>query len=238
MKNNILITGASSGIGLSTFHSIDQSRYENIILVDKNPILVESEKVIVFQCDISSEQDVSALFKKLKDREIKINHLVNSAGVPGPNKPFLSSTVSEFDTIISTNLRGTFLILKYSLEVMEKLNFGKVVNISSVLASCGMSGSSYYSASKAGIVALTKSLAIEFAQKNIQINTVSPGGVDTNLISDLKERIGLNNLAAIHPVKRIAQPEEIAKFISFILDNNTSFMTGSELFIDGGYSAQ
>jgi NAD(P)-dependent dehydrogenase (short-subunit alcohol dehydrogenase family) len=129
-------------------------------------------------------------------------------------------------------------MMREELKVMEANNTGKILNVTSVLASCGMKGSSYYSASKAGIVAMSKSLAIEYAEKNIQINCISPGGVDTNLISDLKRRIGVDTLKAIHPVKRIATAEEIATYVKFIMENDTSFMTGSELMVDGGYSAQ
>ncbi len=239
MKNNILITGAASGIGKATFESLNIDLYDKIILTDINSIEVSQENVLALKCDISNESDVNSLFETLKEKKITINKAVNAAGMPGPNKPLVQSTVEEFDKIISVNLRGTFIMMKKELEVMSKNGSGSIINIASVLASCGMAGSSYYSASKAGIVALTKSLAIEYAEKNIQINCVSPGGVDTNLISDLKKRMGsAAALEQIHPVKRIATAEEIATYIKFLLENNTSFMTGSEIFIDGGYSAQ
>lgn len=239
MRNNILITGAASGIGKATFESLNKDLYESIVLTDINPIEVDHEKVIAVKCDISKEDEVKQLFDELKTKGIQINMAVNAAGMPGPNKPLATSTIEEFDRIINVNLRGTFMMMKSELEEMTKVENGKIINIASVLASCGMSGSSYYSASKAGIVALTKSLAIEYAQKNIQINCISPGGVDTNLISDLKKRMGSTAaLEQIHPVKRIATADEIATYIKFILENKTSFMTGSELFVDGGYSAQ
>lgn len=239
MKKNIIITGAASGIGKATFESLNHDLYENIILVDVNPIEIENHKVIALNCDISKEAEVDKVFNELRARDITITHAVNGAGMPGPNKPLIMSTIEEFDRIISVNLRGTFMMMRKELEDMMKAGNGKIVNIASVLASCGMAGSSYYSASKAGIIALTKSLAIEYAQKNIQINCVSPGGVDTNLISDLKHRMGnITALEQIHPVKRIASADEIAIYIKFIIENDTSFMTGSELFVDGGYSAQ
>ncbi|MAX67063.1 MAG: hypothetical protein CME66_09030 [Halobacteriovoraceae bacterium] len=239
MKRNILITGAASGIGKATFEALNKDLFENIILTDINPIEVDDKKVTAIKCDISNSNEIEKLFAELHKNNIKISDAVNAAGMPGPNKPLAMSTVEEFDRIISVNLRGTFIMMKHELEDMTLLGTGKIVNIASVLASCGMAGSSYYSASKAGIVALTKSLAIEYAQKNIQINCISPGGVDTNLISDLKKRMGsASALEQIHPVKRIATADEIATYIKFILENNTSFMTGSELFVDGGYSAQ
>lgn len=239
MKRNILITGAASGIGKATFEALNKDLFENIILTDINPIEVDDKKVTAIKCDISNFNEIEKLFAELHKSNIKISDAVNAAGMPGPNKPLAMSTIEEFDRIISVNLRGTFIMMKHELEDMTLLGTGKIVNIASVLASCGMAGSSYYSASKAGIVALTKSLAIEYAQKNIQINCISPGGVDTNLISDLKKRMGsAAALEQIHPVKRIATADEIATYIKFILENNTSFMTGSELFVDGGYSAQ
>lgn len=236
---NLIITGAASGIGRACYESIDKTLYSNIILLDINPIEVQETNVHTQKCNISCLSEVDALFKQNRDKGIFVTDAINAAGIPGPNKPLSMSSVEEFDKIINVNLRGTFLMLKHELEDMNKSQMGKIVNIASVLASCGMAGSSYYAASKAGIVALTKSLAIEYAQKNIQINCVSPGGVDTNLISDLKKRMGsATALEQIHPVKRIASAREIAVFVKFILENETSFMTGSELFVDGGYSAQ
>jgi 3-oxoacyl-[acyl-carrier protein] reductase len=237
---NLLITGASNGIGKAFYDIIDKDLFNKIILVDvnQNEQLTNSEKIQFYKCDISISAQVNNLFNELDDQKILISDAVNCAGVPGPNKPFNQSSIEEFDRIININLRGLFLMLRGELNHMEKLNFGKIINIASVLASCGMKGSSYYSASKAGIVGMTKSLAIEYAEKNIQINCISPGGVDTNLIDSLKNRVGLKALENIHPVKRIAQPLEIAIYLKFMIENNTSFMTGSEIFIDGGYSAQ
>lgn len=237
--NNIVITGAATGIGRAVFESLNKELFQNIVLVDIAPVEVQGPNTHVFKCDVSREEEVEATFENIKKLDIKLTHAVNAAGVPGPNKPLSMSTVSEFDRIIGINLRGTFMSMKKELEAMTQAGTGKIVNIASVLASCGMAGSSYYAASKAGIVALTKSLAIEYAEKNIQINCVSPGGVNTNLISDLKKRMGgVGPLESIHPVKRIATAKEIATYIKFILENDTSFMTGTELFIDGGYSAQ
>lgn len=238
MSKNLLITGAASGIGKASFNAINKDGFDNIILVDIDPIEVTTPNTFAYQCDISNQKEVSELFKNLRSKDLYISCAINAAGVPGPNKPFVSSTIDEFDRIIGINLRGTFMMMKYQLEDMTKLKAGKVINIASVLASCGMSGSSYYSASKAGIVALTKSLAIEYAEKNIQINCISPGGVDTNFVAKLKERIGIETLNNIHPTKKIADADEIAVYIKFLVENATSFMTGSEIFIDGGYSAQ
>jgi NAD(P)-dependent dehydrogenase (short-subunit alcohol dehydrogenase family) len=238
MNKTILITGAASGIGKATFEALNPDYFQNIILIDREPVEVTSANVFAFKCDISNSQEVEATFKQIQEKGLKITHAFNAAGMPGPNKPFNMSSIEEFDKIIAVNLRGTFLMMREELKVMEQNNFGKILNVTSVLASCGMKGSSYYSASKAGIVAMSKSLAIEYAEKNIQINCISPGGVDTNLISDLKRRIGVDTLKAIHPVKRIATSEEIATYVKFIMENDTSFMTGSELMVDGGYSAQ
>jgi NAD(P)-dependent dehydrogenase (short-subunit alcohol dehydrogenase family) len=238
MKRIILISGAASGIGKAVFEAINLDYFERVILIDRDPIEVTKPNVYAYKCDISNEAEVAATFKTINDKGLKITHAFNAAGMPGPNKPFNMSSIEEFDKIIAVNLRGTFLMMREELKVMEANNNGKILNVTSVLASCGMKGSSYYSASKAGIVAMSKSLAIEYAEKNIQINCISPGGVDTNLISDLKRRIGVDTLKAIHPVKRIATAQEIATYVKFIMENDTSFMTGSELMVDGGYSAQ
>jgi 3-oxoacyl-[acyl-carrier protein] reductase len=235
---NIMISGAASGIAQAYVKMMNYDLFDNIVLVDKANIEFSHPKVLKYKCNIALDGEVHSLFADLYSKNILINFAVNAAGVPGPNKSFESSTVADFDRIMQVNLRGTYLMLDQQIKHMLENKSGKVLNITSVLASCGMCGSSFYSASKAAIVAMSKSLAIEYAEKNITINCLSPGGVDTPLIDDLKQRIGLKTLAGIHPVKRIATPNEIANYMKFIIEQDTSFMTGAELIVDGGYSAQ
>ncbi len=236
--NNLLITGSSRGIGRSVFETTDKSLYSNIILLDKNEITSENNQEMSFKCDITNQDEVENIFKLLERKGILITHAVNCAGIPGPSKTFHETSVEDFDKVINVNLRGTFIMLKNQIDHMFKAKKGKIVNIASVLGSCGLEGSAPYGSTKAGIVSLTKHLAIEYAQKNISINCISPGGVDTDLILDLKNTIGIKSLESIHPVKRIATPDEIAIYVKFLLEKATSFMTGSEIFIDGGYSAK
>lgn len=134
MKNNILITGAASGIGRATYEALNKDLYENIVLADINPIEAENNKVIAIKCDISKEDDITSLFKELHTKDIFINMAVNAAGIPGPNKPLNMSSIEEFDRIISVNLRGTFISMKNELEDMTKIGNGKIINIASVLA--------------------------------------------------------------------------------------------------------
>ncbi|WP_298773354.1 SDR family oxidoreductase [uncultured Shewanella sp.] len=235
---NILISGAASGIGRSTYNAINHDIYSNIILVDKMNIDLNDRSVICYQCDISNENDVIAIFEDLKSRRIAISHAVNAAGVPGPNKPFSATKIADFDKVIGTNLRGTALMMMHEIAMMDRLGGGRIVNIASVLARCGLAGSSAYAASKAAVVALSKSLAIEYAQKNIQINTLSPGAVDTNFLTLLKQRVGKDYIENMQPVKRMSTPDEIAQYITFIIESDTSFLTGVDIPIDGGYSAQ
>jgi NAD(P)-dependent dehydrogenase (short-subunit alcohol dehydrogenase family) len=238
--NNILISGAANGIGKATFHAITKENYDYIILVDKAPISIKDSELNVFayQCDISNEEQVKSVFKDLKEKNIKISHAVNAAGVPGPNKPFSATKVSDFDKVMNINFRGTMIMLREEIAIMSEVGKGRIINIASILASCGMAGSSSYAASKAAIIALSKTLAIEYADQNIQINTISPGAVDTDFLGLLKKRIGKENIANIHPVKRVASPDEIAQYIKFIMESDTSFLTGVDIPIDGGYSAQ
>jgi len=235
---NIMITGASNGIGKATFDAIDKDLFDNIILIDKKNSDYCDEKTTSILCDIAKEEDVKRVFNFLDDKGIVITHAVNCAGVTGPSKTFSESTLEEFDKVMNVNLRGTFMMLKSQLEHMNKAMQGRIVNITSVLGSCAIAGGSQYGASKAGIIALTKHLAIEYAQKNILINCISPGGVDTDLIDDLRNSLGVEVLAQMHPVKRIATPDEIANYIKFMIETATTFQTGTEIFIDGGYSAQ
>ena len=236
--NNILISGAASGIGLASYKAITKSLFKNVILLDKDEIQVNENCVLNYQCDITNESEVKAIFDDLNSKGIQVSHAVNAAGIPGPNKPFSATKVADFDKVMDVNFRGTMIMMRQQISMMEKIGNGRIVNIASVLARCGMAGSSSYAASKAAIIALSKTLAIEYAQKNIQINTLSPGAVDTNFLSLLKNRIGEKNIAEIHPVKRVSSPDEIAQYIKFIIESDTSFLTGVDIPIDGGYSAQ
>ncbi|AQS38624.1 dehydrogenase of unknown specificity, short-chain alcohol dehydrogenase like [Shewanella psychrophila] len=235
---SILISGAANGIGKSTYQAINKDIYSNIILVDKEVIGFAEMGVLTYQCDISNEVEVKAVFDDLKAKQINISHAVNAAGIPGPNIPFSATEIGDFDKVMNINFRGTTLMMMNEIDMMNSIGGGRIVNIASVLAQCGLAGSSAYSASKAAIVALSKSLAIEYAERNIQINTLSPGAVDTNFLTLLKRRVGEENIAEIHPVKRVSSPDEIAQYIKFIIESDTSFLTGVDIPIDGGYSAR
>lgn len=236
---NIIITGAASGIGKAAYEAINKGLYENIILLDKDEINVGCSKTKTYQADVSNEDEIRAIFKDLESKDILINYALNAAGVPGPNRPFSVTRMSDFKKIMDINFMGTMISMKYELKMMEKVGNGRIINLASVLARCGMTGSSSYAASKGAIVSASKCLAIEYAEKNIQINTLSPGAVDTNFLNLLKERMGgVESLNAIHPVKRVATAREIAPYITFILESDTSFLTGVDIPIDGGYSAQ
>lgn len=235
---NILITGAAKGIGRAFFKSLDPNNYENIVLMDRSEMEIQQDNIVVLNCDISEIKQVKKSFEILKSKNIKINIAVNCAGVPGPNRPFLNTKIEDLERVMDINFKGTFNILQEVIKDMTELGQGKILTIASVLARCGMSGSSTYSASKAAIIALSRSLAIEFAEQNIQINTISPGAVDTDFLGLLKKRVGLDTLKSIHPIKKISTAEEIAKYIKFIIEESTSFMTGVDIPIDGGYSAQ
>lgn len=235
---NLLITGAANGIGNAVAQSIDQSLFRNIVLVDHSPI-DGLEGILTYQVDITSEDQVNKLFLELENKDILITDAVNAAGIPGANRPFALTKISDFENVMNVNFFGNVKMMMQELRMMEMARKGRVINIASVLARCGMTGSSSYAASKGALVALTKSLAIEYAQKNIQLNTLSPGAVDTNFIGLLKKRMGgVDSLADIHPVKRVSTPSEIAQYINFLLEKDTSFLTGVDIPIDGGYSAQ
>ena len=166
---NIIITGAASGIGKAAYEAINKDLYQTIILVDKDQISVDCDKTKAYQVDVSSEDEMKAVFKDLESKDILINYALNAAGVPGPNRPFSVTRISDFKKIMDINFMGTMISMKYELKMMEKVGNGRIINLASVLARCGMTGSSSYAASKGAIISASKCLAIEYAEKNLSL---------------------------------------------------------------------
>lgn len=235
---NIMITGANSGIGKALYESLNRDYFSRFILLDLNEIKVDDERAICYQVDVSDDEKMESIFNDLYEKDILLTHAFNAAGVAGPNKPFTTTRVSEAKKVMDVNFFGTMISMRHQTKMMLRAGNGKIVNMSSVLADCALVGSSIYAASKSAIKALSNTLAIELAESNITINTLSPGAVDTGFIDTLKKRVGEETLSQLHPVKRISSPSEVANYAKFIFENDTSFMTGTDIKIDGGYSAK
>ena len=246
MTKTILITGAGGGIGRACIHHFSEKGWR-VVGVDRSDFSDDFPKNGRFiKADISHPDSVEQIFQEARDFHPALDALINNAAVQVA-KPLVDTTVEEWDAVMASNLRSVFLFSKLAYPLL-KANGGAVVNISSVHAIQTSANIAAYAASKGGMLALTRAMAIEFAVDNIRVNAVLPGAVDTPMLraglgrghlggSDVQER--LDNLARKTVNGRVGTPAEIAHAIYFLADNEqSSFMTGQALVIDGGATAR
>jgi NAD(P)-dependent dehydrogenase (short-subunit alcohol dehydrogenase family) len=189
------------------------------------------------QTNVQEAREVERLVASTVDMYGHIDYAVNCAGVEGEGKPIISTTESEWDSIIGTNLKGTWLSMKFELMQMQKQAFGSIVNISSVLGLVA-NRSSIYTASKHGVNGLTKSAALTYASIGVRINAICPGYIETPMVERAyadKEDLKTNTISR-HPIGRLGLPEEIAQAAVWLCSDSASYITGHLMVIDGGYS--
>lgn len=247
LTRTMLITGAAGGIGRATVRLFAESGW-CVIGVDRAPFREPFPETGLFiQADISEPEDLEAIFMQAKSFTDRLDALVNNAAVQIA-KPLLETSVDEWDEVMSSNLRSVFLGAKLAYPLFKAAGGGAIVNVSSVHAVATSANISAYAASKGGLLALTRALAIEFAPDNIRVNSILPGAVDTPMLraglsrghvgeGSLMQR--LENLASKTVIGRIGKPEEIAHAIYFLADEpQSSFMTGQALIVDGGATSR
>ncbi len=246
-KRVVLVTGSAGGIGRAVVHLFAEKGW-TVIGVDQNPFDEGFPADGLFiQNDISQPDEVIEIYRKAAEFTPVLHAVVNNAGMQ-ISKPILETTVEEWDKTIATNLRPTFIGAKYAHPLLVKAHGAAIVNVSSVHAIQTSTSIAAYAASKGGILALTRAMAIEFAKDGIRVNAVLPGAVDTPMLRggmdrghvsgpSLSER--LDNLARKTVNGRIGTPIEIAQAIYFLADGTqSSFMTGQALVVDGGATAR
>ena len=237
----VLITGASRGIGKETAKVYAENGYDVAInyvseKTDVEGIKKEFQdmgvKCLMIKADVSNEEDVNNMVEKVISEFGKIDVLVNNAGIT-KDTLLMRMSKEDFDKVIDINLKGTFLVTKAVSKYMMKKRCGSIINLSSVVGVAGNSGQSNYSASKAGIIGFTKSIAKELASRNIRANAVAPGFIETDMTNvlkdDIKESIG-NQI----PLKRMGTAREVAEVIYFLGTEKSSYITGQVINIDGG----
>jgi len=183
-------------------------------------------------CDVGSAAAVEALAKSVLDGAGKLDFLVNNAGITRDGL-FLRMSEEDFDAVLTTNLRGTFLVCKAFARAMAKARGGRIVNVGSVVGLTGNAGQANYAASKAGLIGLSKSLAQEFAGRGITVNVVAPGFIDTDMTAVLTPDVREQMLKQI-PLARFGRPDDIAQVVSFLCSDAASYLTGQTLVVDGG----
>jgi 3-oxoacyl-[acyl-carrier protein] reductase len=236
-KKIALVTGASRGIGRAIaerlaedgFFVLGSATSENGAAAIST-YLGENGKGLTL--DVSSAQSVENVMKSISDEFGTPQVLVNNAGITRDNL-LMRMKDDEWDDIISTNLTSVFRMSKAVLRGMMKAKTGRIINISSVVGSTGNAGQANYAAAKAGMIGFTKSMAKEVGSRNITVNTVAPGFIDTDMTKELSDDIKNNLLAAI-PLARLGDAKEIAHAVSFLASDGAAYITGETLHVNGG----
>ncbi|MBE0687712.1 MAG: SDR family oxidoreductase [Anaerolineaceae bacterium] len=241
MNNNprvMLITGAAGGMGRATVDLFNEKDWI-VIGVDRNEFGQSFPGNGLFiQADISDPTQLEEIYSSVRNFTVSLDAVINNAALQVV-KPLLETTVEEWDAVMASNLRSVFLGAKLAYPLLKNKGGGAIVNVSSVHAIATSSGVGSYAASKGGLLALTRSMAIEFAQDNIRVNAILPGAVDTPMLSAHLDQIRLENLAKRTVNGRIGMPSEIAHAIYFLADDEqSSFMTGQSIVVDGGATAK
>ena len=238
LKNkNIIVTGASGGIGNSIVKKLHENG-ANILASGTRQEKLEELKskfnnIKILRFDISQTDKVEEFIENAtKELGGDLNCLVNNAGVTQDNLA-IRMTINEWKKVIDINLTSTFLLSKYSIKKMLKNKSGKIINITSVVGHTGNLGQANYTASKAGIIAMSKSLAIEYAKKNININCVSPGFIKTAMTDKIDDKFKEIIVSKI-PSARLGEPEDIANAVSFLASNQSDYINGETLHVNGG----
>ncbi len=237
-KRVMLITGAAGGIGRSTVALFDEKGWL-VIGVDRSEFSGNfPEHGLFIQADIADPAQLELIYKKVNQFTSTLDAVINNAALQIV-KPLLETSVEEWDAVMASNLRSVFLGAKLSYPLLKNRGGGAIVNVSSVHAVATSPNVGSYAASKGGMLALTRSMAIEFARDRIRVNAILPGAVDTPMLLAHLDQERLENLARKTVNGRIGKPLELAHVIYFLADEEqSSFMTGQSIIIDGGATSK
>tara|TARA_B100000963_G_scaffold110462_1_gene96179 strand:+ start:150 stop:869 length:720 start_codon:yes stop_codon:yes gene_type:complete len=235
MKKIVLITGATGGIGSAICENLQEKFRIVAIGRDKNKLdklnrsVKNLEKIV---CDLSNKIEIENLVKKVLDDYGRIDILINNAGITDDSL-FLRMTPEKWESVINTNLTSNFLLTNLVSKSMIKNKWGRIVNITSVVGHTGNIGQSNYCASKAGVVAMSKSIAIELAKRNVTVNCISPGFIKTKMTEILTDE-QKNKILEKIPLGEIGLPEDIAHCVAFLVSEHSRYITGETIHINGG----
>ena len=233
MNKNVFISGASRGIGRAIAYHFAKNNFV-VVGTSRNEFEFDqkSDNLIPLKLDVTSRDDVADCFEMLKAKDLLPKILINNAGITS-DQIFLRMKNEDWDNVINTNLNGVFNLSKIFVKNMIKQKEGRIINISSISGLMGNPGQVNYSSSKAALNGFTKSLAKELGSRNITVNCIAPGYIETDMTSYIDEN-QKNKLLETIPLKRLGKSEDVAKLVSFLSSNEASYITGQTISIDGG----
>ncbi|MCM3784936.1 glucose 1-dehydrogenase [Neobacillus mesonae] len=226
---------AEQGVNISVVDISEAAGNETVKLVEEKGV-----KAIFVKADVSKAEDVKNYVDQTVEAFGTIDMFFNNAGISGPGTRFAENTIEQINQVVGINLLGALYGIKYVLEVMLKNGGGSIVNTSSTAGVVGQETVGSYSATKHGIVGITKTIAAEYAREGIQINAIAPGTTETPMVKSYRENHPevFENVVAGIPQRRIGQPEEIAELVAFLLNGQAKYINGVVVPIDGGFTAQ
>ncbi len=236
-----LVTGASRGIGraialkLSSLGSKVAINYrEGEVAANSvvREIVSQGREAISIKADVADSEAVKAMVQKVSAEWNKIDILVNNAGITRDNL-LLRMSDKDWDDVLNTNLRGAYLCTKFALRPMITQRWGRIISVASIAGLIGNAGQTNYSASKAGIIAFTKSVAREVGSRNITANAVAPGFIKTQMTEKLPDAIK-ESILSMSSLRRFGEPEDVAEVVAFLASDRASYITGQVISIDGG----
>ena len=236
-----VITGGARGIGWAIAEEF-VNEGSDVVILDKffpdnfndkvNELAQKGRKVLSKSVDVTNTNDTQKIIEEIASEHGRIDILVNNAGITR-DRLVIRMTEDEWDAVIAVNLKGAFNTMRVVSKIMARQRYGKIVNISSVVGLMGNFGQANYAASKAGLIGLSKSVAKELAARNINVNCVAPGFVETEMTHQLtdEQKLALLNLV---PLKRPSKPSEIAGIVAFLASDRANYITGQVIAVDGG----
>lgn len=240
-KKVAIVTGGATGIGLAISLQLAQDGY--VVVVNYNSsaqaaqelvqqIQTNGGQALAVQANLSKVSEAEKLIQKTIETYQRLDVIVNNAGITDDTL-MLRMTEAQFDRVIETNLKGVWAMCKFALKPLMQSGNGRIINIASVAGMMGNVGQANYAAAKAGVIGLTKTLAREMASRNLTVNVVAPGFIETNMTAKLSPQIKETATGMI-PLKRFGTPEDIAYMVSFLASNKAQYITGQTFVVDGG----